>query len=221
MTDERNITETAVDVDETVSRAYREIADERVPEHVNEAILAQSRKAARPRYARSRAWTRPLAWAATVALSVAVVHEVMQVPAPDGASFKVSAPKAKRVEADAGAQQDAPLVAPEEERPAAFAPDRASSFAEQLPEKSDLMRKTAAKSEPVFEERKRYDDRNEVTRMQGLAVGSSIAHCPEDVMQDPSTWLECIEELEAAGHNDEASEQRRLLRETFPDFELP
>jgi hypothetical protein len=230
MTDERNITETAVDVDETVSRTYREIADECVPEQVNEAILAQSRKATRPRYARSRAWTRPLAWAATVALSAAVVLEVMQVPAPDSASFDVSTPESKQYEAVADAQHDVPLDVPEEEHPAALAPDRSSNFAEQLPEKSDLMRKTAAKPEPVFEERKReageiaemqYNERSEATRMQGLALRSSIAHCPEEMMQDPSKWLECIEELDAAGYDDEASDQRRLLRETFPDFELP
>jgi len=238
MTDERKITDMAVDVDETVSRAYREIADESAPERLNQAILGLARKAARPRYARSRAWTRPLAWAATVALSVAVVLEVMQLPAPDSVSFD-------KVEPEAGVQRDAPLDALEEELPAAIAPGRTSNFAAQPPEKSDLMRKTAAKSEPVFEERKRKasekiaepapaiaapasadvfemaDDREEAIRMQGFALSSSIAVCPDELTREPSTWLECIEELEAAGRSDEASEQRRLLRETFPDFESP
>ena len=240
MTDERKITDMAVDVDETVSRAYREVADESAPERLNQAILGQARKAARPRYARSRAWTRPLAWAATVALSVAVVLEVMQLPTPDGVSFDKVGP-------EADVQRDAPLDALEEEVPAAIAPGRTSNFVAQPPEKSDLMRRTAAKSEPVFEERKReasekmaepapaiaapasadelaetqYKDRDESVRTQSFALSSSIAACPDELTREPSTWLECIEELEAAGRSDEASEQRRLLRETFPDFESP
>jgi len=230
MTDERNITDMAVDVDETVGRAYREVADESVPEHLNQAVLAQARKAARPRYARSRAWTRPLAWAATVALSVAVVLEVMQLPAPDNVSFD-------KVEADADVQRDAPLEALEEELPAAVAPGRASNFAPQSPQKTGLMQKTAAKSEPEFDERKREasekaaqpaqtiatpaSERDDVDRMQNFAFSSSVAHCTEEMTQEPSTWLECIEDLEAAGLNEEATEQRRLLRETFPDFESP
>jgi hypothetical protein len=214
MTDERNITDMAVDVDETVGRAYREVADESVPEHLNQAVLAQARKAARPQYARSRAWTRPLAWAATVALSVAVVLEVMQLPAPDSASFD-------KVEAEADVQRDAP--------------GRASNFAPQSPQKTGLMQKTAAKSEPEFEERKREASEkaaqpaqtiatpasDEVVRTQNFALSSNVAHCSVEITQEPSTWLECIEDLEAAGLSDEATEQRRLLRETFPDFELP
>jgi len=238
MTDERNMTDMTVGVDETVSRAYREVANESAPEHLNQAILAQARKAARPRYARLRAWTRPLAWAATVALSVAVVLEVTQLPAPDGASFDVSTPKFKLDEAEADVHQDAPLDALEEELPAAIAPRRASNFTPQAPQKTGLIHKTAAKSEPAFEKQKgevsekaaepasadeitemQYNDRDEAVRMQGFALSSSVVHCTEEMTQEPSTWLECIEELEASGHSDEASEQRRLLRETFPEFE--
>jgi hypothetical protein len=222
----------ANDVDETVSRVYREIADEGVPEHLNKAILTQARKAARPRYARSRAWTRPLAWAATIALSVAIVLEVSQLPAPDEALLDVAAPRLKRDAMEADERFDAPAETLEEELPAAIAPGRASNLAPQspepqLPEKHRLMHKTAAKPEPEFEERKREsagtldDDRAEAVRMQGFAMSSSISHCAEEQMQEPSTWLECIEQLEAAGLSAEASEQRRLLRETFPDFELP
>ncbi|NIV17592.1 MAG: hypothetical protein GWN47_04100 [Woeseiaceae bacterium] len=45
--------------------------------------------------------------------------------------------------------------------------------------------------------------------------------CPEEATRDPGSWLACIEELEAAGHDEAAAEQRRLLKEAFPDFELP
>jgi len=247
MTDERNITDKPVEIDETVSRAYRELAEENVPERLNRTILGRARKAVRPRYASSRAWTRPLAWAATVVLSVAVVLQMTHVPTPDGSTYDLRVPEPGQ---DAGATDvrlQTPADVQEKELPTTLPAAEAGNYAPRSPQKGALRQNTAAKSEPVFMEQTneadeeqavpaatiappagadeiagtRYDDSAEPARMQGLALGSSVAACPEDATQDPSTWLECIRELEAAGLSDEASEQRRLLRETFPDFELP
>lgn len=81
MSNERD--ESPMTVDESLARAYRDVADERVPEHLDRAVLDRATRAARPGYARSRAWTRPLAWAATIALSVAIVLELTRGPALD------------------------------------------------------------------------------------------------------------------------------------------
>lgn len=71
------------DIDADVRRLYRDLAVETTPDHLDDAVLQAARAAARPEYARARAWTRPLAWAATIVLTVAVVVEINRVPAPE------------------------------------------------------------------------------------------------------------------------------------------
>ena len=140
MTDERD--KSASIVDKTVSRAYREIADERAPEHLDGAVLAEAARAARPRYARSRAWTRPLAWAATITLTVAIVLEFTRVPAPDDALFEPEMPAFDDDVADApGAAVAEPAEA---ETPASNAAGRSNDVLPRTPEKTSLMQKTAA-----------------------------------------------------------------------------
>jgi hypothetical protein len=80
MTQERDRPEAVQHGDDAVSRAYRNTAVERAPEHLNQAVLRQARAASRPGYARSVAWTRPLAWAATITLCLALVLELTRTP---------------------------------------------------------------------------------------------------------------------------------------------
>jgi hypothetical protein len=87
MIDERETPQIAADSEALVSRTYREAAHNGAPEHLDRAVLRKAASAARPRYARIRAWTRPTAWAATVVLSVALVLEVTKIPAPEDVSF--------------------------------------------------------------------------------------------------------------------------------------
>ena len=70
--------------DERVSAAYREVAGETAPPYLDEKVLRMAASGAkRPRYSRSLSWTRPLAWAATIALCLAITLEVTRVPTPD------------------------------------------------------------------------------------------------------------------------------------------
>ena len=70
--------------DEQVSAAYQDLAKERTPEHLDHQVLRMAKaNAGRPRYLRWIAWSRPLAWAATVALCLAITLEVTQVTTPD------------------------------------------------------------------------------------------------------------------------------------------
>ena len=139
MTDERD--KPASIVDETVSRTYREVADERTPEHLDRAVLAEASRAARPRYARSRAWTRPLAWAATITLTVAIVLELTQVPEPEDAFFEQQTPALDDAADPAAGTAAAPAEA---EAPASNAPGRSGDVLPRAPGKTSLMQKTAA-----------------------------------------------------------------------------
>jgi len=115
MTEERNTAESAAETDAHVTRAYREVADERAPKHLNRAVLEEAASAARPRYSRLRSWTRPMAWAATVMLSVALVLEATKVPAPEGIGFEDAAGKFEVETPELDAIDDAPAEVPQAE----------------------------------------------------------------------------------------------------------
>lgn len=65
--------------DKRVSDAYKELANERTPEHLDQKILEMAAGATRkPRYSRWLAWSRPVAWAATITLCLAITLELAQ-----------------------------------------------------------------------------------------------------------------------------------------------
>lgn len=133
MTDDK--TQIQSGTDELVSETYREVANERAPEHLNQAVLRRAKEATRPRLSRTRAWTRPLAWAATITLSVALVLEVSKAPSPDAVlldNVDRAYELQKRVsETSDDLASDAPLELDEEvaTAPASIAlPENASAF---------------------------------------------------------------------------------------------
>ena len=84
MTNRRKTPDPGAENDAMVSRTYRDIASESVPEHLDKAVLDTAARQARPGYSRLRQWTRPAAWAAVVMLSVALILETNQAPVPGG-----------------------------------------------------------------------------------------------------------------------------------------
>lgn len=66
-----------------VSRHYRAIADEKAPDALNQAVLRKARQQSARRYSRSVLWLRPMAWAASIGLCLAVVIELNNVPGPE------------------------------------------------------------------------------------------------------------------------------------------
>ena len=68
--------------DDSVSAAYRDLASERTPEHLDRKVLAMAAKNTKgPSYSRWISWARPLAWAATVTLCLAITLELVREPA--------------------------------------------------------------------------------------------------------------------------------------------
>ena len=82
MTEQRRTPDPGAADDPRVSDMYRTVANERTPEHLDQAVLREATRAARPRYSRLRLWTRPTAWAAIVLLSATLLLQVSQVPPP-------------------------------------------------------------------------------------------------------------------------------------------
>ena len=87
--------------DDRVSAAYRELATERSPDGLNHRILAEARRGAATRYAMLRGWTRPVAWAAMIGMSLAIVLHVSQTPEMQAPPLEEAVGPAKRGEPEA------------------------------------------------------------------------------------------------------------------------
>lgn len=79
------------DDDQRLTDAYRAVANERAPDYLNEKVLRLAASRRTP-YFRARTWTRPLAWAATIGLSLAIVLEMTRVPQVEPDSIGIAAP---------------------------------------------------------------------------------------------------------------------------------
>ena len=218
------------DTSELVSETYRAFADERTPEHLNRAVLRDAAKAARPRYLRSVSWTRPLAWAATITLSVALVLEVSNLPAPgpeafDGTSNKLELQQSE-MDAAAGAADDARKPVLEESVPATTSvtlPQSATSNATAKQMASQRELEKPSPDEGRFEaarsrEAASFGASAPATAQKAMGLVSTAVTCDETATSSAESWHECILQLESAGFPDEADRQRKALREAFPDF---
>lgn len=113
--------------DSRVTETYRELAREHVPAHLNERVLKMAAGDRTP-YARARAWMRPAAWAATIALSFAIVLELTQLPPLDDEALSLSPMSDSGASAEEQAPADdaaLPLRAPAPEAPSAATVEKA------------------------------------------------------------------------------------------------
>lgn len=175
MTEERNTTEPGAETDAPLRQAYRELARERVPEHLDRAVLKAAANAARPRYSRLRSWTRPMAWAATVMLSVALVLQMSDVPGPEGVSFDDTAQKVEAQVPEPGAPGDAPAESAEAEvlgEAAATAPARSLDASGEASRATEPARPAAKQliQAPLQQKRQRSELRQEFSDAQEPAA---------------------------------------------------
>ena len=219
MTNERQHPDSAAETDETVSATYRQLSREGAPNHLNDKVLQQAaRNALRPRYSRSIMWTRPLAWAATVGLCLAIVLEVTRVPTPETVMTEDTI---EFLEAE-------PLTAPEEvQAPLRQQPETLKDI------KSQLGRSTAkqAAKESKTEVRRRETTYDAVAGFSSVVENAAsdkvefemqdADECSDEVRADPVKWLACIADLEESGDVEATLRQREALREAFPQFEKP
>lgn len=186
--------------DPRVSDAYRALADERAPDHLDEAVMRMAAKANRTPYAAARAWMRPAAWAAIIGLSLAIVLELTLLP-QESLIFDVApdetAPPAESQADDEGAGQ-VPVKAPLTE------PWRAR----ELPAKA-----TAAQAMMEVESGADLDPGQKSVTAEYL--------CPTEVRDSADSWYDCIESLrETTPTRRVAAELERLLA-AYPEFEVP
>ena len=223
MSEKRTITDETVDP--RVSAAYRDMADERTPEHLDHLILNAARGAAKPRWNKAVAWLRPAAWVATIGVCLAIVIEISLLQDRDTAEFdslreetKATYP-AETMRLEKAAPQSAEPAAPRSAQKPSFGTSEDSRGRSDQAEVVKRMQEVELRDAIQQVE-------TAPLQLQSAPVPASAdefaeeRHCDDSQTADPNTWLACILELERQGLHDAARLERKLLAETFPAPEL-
>ena len=188
--------------DPKISKRYRELGAEAPPRHIDEAILAASRRAAEvhpaplvPPTGRRR-WYFPLAAAAVIVLSVAVTWH-MRVAEPDPYGYVASAPAPQAPAEQKAEVQVAPAAKP-------FTPDPRLS-------RDQARRDAPARVEPKPQAAPPLAG----SRMEERALGKVSE------VEPPEKWLERIAELRKEGSHEEADKALEEFRKRYPDHKIP
>ena len=240
MTNERNRPDANGLHDASVSRAYADLATERAPAQLDQAVLRKAQKAAERPYRRSILWTRPVAWAAVVAICLAITLQVTQVPVPDdiadiglverddstASPVASDAPAAATEESSAARRSDGVEKASQPAVPLEAKQQEASSPVPEIFEMQDadmLQRAEDMARQRAGENKEAEHVARGVSSYAPASAAASLrlAVCTEDDRNEPQTWLDCIALLEEAGLQDAAAAERELLAEAFPDFAAP
>jgi len=200
--------------DPRVSEAYQGLATEGTPPELDRRILAMAAGKSRSRYGMARAWVRPVAWAATIGLSLAIVLEISQLKyetTPQLDADNVETLEEALILDDAPAREDDDNRTRREsaKRSDAPAPVQLSVPAEeQARSRSGSEPATAAAVEALSFDAATTPEKKEQVR-----------HCDPDLRSSAETWYKCIEDLRAQGLADAADSELLLLLTEFPDFE--
>ena len=232
MSDQRMNTDEPVDP--RVSAAYREMADERTPEHLDHVVLNAARSAARPRWNAAIGWLRPAAWVATIGVCLAIVVEISLLEDEGTAELDSLAPAA------APPAAMSPLTAPaaksqrvEKTLPAAAEPATVQSVQEPAAGPSA---EPEARSDGAEVMQRARGARQQGTLLQDTAPNRLLhmapaanaleeavteRYCDETQTADANSWLACILELERQGLLEAARLERERLAEAFPPPMIP
>ena len=199
--------------DEQLSDAYRELSTEQTSARLDEKILDMARTPS-PKKSLSRLLAiKPLAWTATVVLTVSVVYQLQQQEVMDTMIFE------EEVAVD---MAEPAAVAPTPEADSPTATDM-SSFAPAAGARSKLQ-----EVEAMMIEQDAADTSLQQPAERGLSVelggmrraAPEPRFCDEAEIADASSWYQCILRLEEEGRLDEAASERTKLFSEYPDFQV-
>lgn len=209
------MTNEANDNDSRVSEAYRSFSTESTPPDLDRRILSMAADDVRVRYWIPRTWVRPVAWAATIALSLAFVLEMSQFADEPAAMTDSDIAEVLEKRSDAPTTMNV-ATPPAQSTPATAgatamenAPESLDSEADDMSflreaEEQARMRSEPARLVPAFAEKK-----------------EQTANCDEDVRASAENWYECVIALRDAGHAEAAYQEFEALLSKFPDFREP
>ncbi len=234
------MTNEANDNNPRVSEAYRSFSTESTPPELDRRILTMAADDVPARYWIPRMWVRPVAWAATIALSLAFVLEMSQFADEPAAmtDSDVAETLEERVMSDEAAAKskdesairqrlekrtDAPALMKVAAPPAQSAPAPATAGATAMENASESLDSEADDMSFLREAEEQARMRSEPAR-RGAAFAEKkeqSTDCDEDARASAETWYECVITLRGAGHAEAARQEFDTLLSEFPDFHEP
>jgi len=213
------------DMDALVAETYRELPAPRAPDHLNQSILRMAEKQGRGKADLLFAtWVKPVTLAATIALSLAIVLELSEVPVTSVPIEVVPAAHDELVPLEAERLDQAEdraagevtleeLVLEDTDLAKSEAKDKLESFAASPPAAAlPVARKRAAD----------IPDSNQpaATSTLGLLMevdaSDTTTACDEIARQSADSWLKCIEQLRAAGATLDADREYEAFILEYP-----
>ena len=218
--------------DPRVSRTYRDLATETSPPGLDEAILKMAAGNAPTRYGLARGWLRPVAWAATIGLSLALVLEVSQYTEVTTIEEQTADSLSEQVVSDdlAANSGDANFAKQVRDKrsdipaPAKALAPRIEGAAPAAMESAALIQEVDADDSTLLPETE------EVLRVRASAARSAalpvekkeqIEFCDADAKATATGWYECVEALRDEGLTDTARQELDALLIEYPDFRQP
>jgi len=245
------MTTEANDNDPRVSDAYRDIASEETPAELDRKILAMAAAEARAAKGFRRTWFRPLAWAATIALSFAFVMEMSQVdevamlrtdadlvleeevlvesPRPVDALEKQKDDTRVRQQLNKRSS-DAPASAKASMAPNQPLPSTTDEALNQPALESPSAASPSVASDFELDDMSMLREAEEQARARSEPARAFAAvaekkeqseGCDEDARASADSWFECIKVLRDAGQLEPAQQELAALLDDFPDFREP
>lgn len=191
-----------------LSETYRELATEKAPPELNRKVLATAARGGSTRYGLARAWIRPVAWAATIMLSVAVVLEVTRqedvtaLPEDLDSGRQVE----QEVQRDLGKRSDSAAPVKVSSPPAAAFGSAAD---------------VSVSEEFAADETGLLQEADERARLRAGEAREQAESCDSEDREAADSWYDCIEALRNEGWADAAQAELDMLRRAFPDFRAP
>ena len=193
-----------------LSATYRELAVEKTPPALDEAILEMAktgRSAHAPAGNLFLRWTRPLAWAATIGLSLAIVLEVSR-QSPNVGYDHAAEPETPALQESA--QDNAPIRRQSEERQSLSGSESDGGAS------ADRNLEALQYVNPVTIEPKIQADASAAPGAPVLPDTAGVG-CHRDTRASSELWLECIRRLRRDGNTDLATSEYTEYLKRFPD----
>lgn len=214
-------------VDALVTETYRDLASEKTPDHLNQAVLIKAggkkRAAKEPLLAR---WMKPLTWAATIGLSLAIVLEISKLPSISDADTAMPAsaiaePRPIRdefenaaIEAKEVIESRARLAAsPMREAEDGLSAAHKKSADNQPPETVGLEKISPKRKQESFAA---GTSRINSASRSAAAQAKPESGCTESTRESADNWLQCIADLRLAGQEETAEGESVLFVIQFP-----
>ena len=191
----------ATEIDPQVSVHYESLADENTPPELDRVVMREATRAVQAdnRSGAFRPWFRPVAFIATVGLSLAIILEL----------------------SDTGILSPPTDMSRETGRP-----DSVQSAVESAPDNAARTRTAASAADDLRRQKSTVKQSSKTAALDAAGVTApdvqlTAVQCTDEQRFDVDEWWKCIAELRQSGFAGTADLELDGLREEFPEFEPP